>query len=142
MSVAWEEYGNYATDVFTRQAVNVIEVSDFNHLPPILCCCHPLSPNILALILSGAHDKPIAISCAFIVTCHLVLLMVSGHQKHNSSQPIFLYVVLILILILVPYLILLTLILSGPQHQPALVPLPRPPGRPLRQHLLSIAGDT
>ena len=139
MSVAWEEYGNYATDVFTRQAVNVIEVSDFNHLPPILCCCHPLSPNLrlLTLILSGAHDKPIAISYAY---CHLVLLTVSGHQKHNSSQPIFLYVVLILIL--VPYLILLTLILSGPQHQPALVPLPRPPGRPLRQHLLSIAGDT
>ena len=26
MSVAWEEYGNYATDVFTREAVNVIEV--------------------------------------------------------------------------------------------------------------------
>ena len=26
MSVAWEEYGNYATDVFTREAVNIIEV--------------------------------------------------------------------------------------------------------------------
>ena len=26
MSVAWEEYGNYATDVFTREAVKVIEV--------------------------------------------------------------------------------------------------------------------
>ena len=27
MSVAWEEYGNYATDVFTREAVKVIEVA-------------------------------------------------------------------------------------------------------------------
>ena len=32
MSVAWEEYGNYATDVFTREAVKVIEVRTTFHL--------------------------------------------------------------------------------------------------------------
>ena len=137
MSVAWEEYGNYATDVFTRQAVNVIEVSDFNHLPPILCCCHPLSPNLrlLTLILSGAQDKPIAISYAY---CHLSPCTSHGvWSPETQQQPAHFH-----LCCTYTYLILLTLILSGPQHQPALVPLPRPPGRPLRQHLLSIAGDT
>ena len=85
MSVAWEEYGNYATDVFTRQAVNVIEVSDFNHLPPILCCCHPLSPNLrlLTLILSGAQDKPIAISYAY---CHLSPCTSHGVWSPETQQ--------------------------------------------------------
>ena len=32
MSVAWEEYGNYATDVFTREAVNIIEVLVYLYL--------------------------------------------------------------------------------------------------------------
>ena len=35
MSVAWEEYGNYATDVFTREAVNVIEVMVFIFIWPL-----------------------------------------------------------------------------------------------------------
>ena len=85
MSVAWEEYGNYATDVFTRQAVNVIEVSDSNHLPPILCCCHPLSPNLrlLTLILSGAQGKSIAISYAY---CHLSPCTSHGVWSPETQQ--------------------------------------------------------
>ena len=35
MSVAWEEYGNYATDVFTREAVNIIEVMVFIFIWPL-----------------------------------------------------------------------------------------------------------
>ena len=35
MSVAWEDYGNYATDVFTREAVNVIEVMVFIFIWPL-----------------------------------------------------------------------------------------------------------
>ena len=34
MSVAWEEYGNYATDVFTREAVKVIEVAALELILP------------------------------------------------------------------------------------------------------------
>ena len=35
MSVVWEEYGNYATDVFTREAVNIIEVMVFIFIWPL-----------------------------------------------------------------------------------------------------------
>ena len=49
MSVAWEEYGNYATDVFTREAVKVIEVPAFHLVLPDIH--FHLIPLVLVLVL-------------------------------------------------------------------------------------------
>ena len=49
VSVAWEEYGNYATDVFTREAVKVIEVSAFHLVIPDIH--FHLTPLVLVLAI-------------------------------------------------------------------------------------------
>ena len=69
MSVAWEEYGNYATDVFTREAVRVIEVSIY------------LSSDIhfhLTLIIFDLYCLPILIFFVVVLIMVLVLVMVTA----------------------------------------------------------------